>query len=140
MADGAFSSIGGLPSANIFWIHRLISLAADIGFKCQLDLAWPLFGIVREEKEMQTFSSTSWRRSTSTGRISLRHRFAQQHNQSKSFIKKSDLHTPPSWCATDDMTNTKTITSVWNLQCTTKTFGDNNYATAYYNSLIRSLS
>ena len=50
MADGAFSSIRGLPSANIFWFHRLISLAADIGFKCQLDLEWPLLGIVRDEK------------------------------------------------------------------------------------------
>ena len=57
MADGAFSSIRGLPSANIFWFHRLISLAADIGFKCQLDLEWPLLGIIREEKEMQPFSS-----------------------------------------------------------------------------------
>ena len=57
MADGAFSSKGGLPSANIFLFPRLISLAADIGFKCQLDLEWPLLGIVREEKEMQTFSS-----------------------------------------------------------------------------------
>ena len=58
IADGAFSSIGGLPSANIFWFHQLISLAADIGFKCQLDLEWPLLGIGREEKELQTFSST----------------------------------------------------------------------------------
>ena len=56
MADGAFSSIGGLPSANICRFHQLISLAADIGFKCRLDL--PLMGIVHEEKEMQTFSST----------------------------------------------------------------------------------
>ena len=36
-----------------------------------------------------------WRRSTSTGRISSRHRFAQTRNQSNSFPKKSDLHTPP---------------------------------------------
>ena len=57
MADGAFSSIGGLPSANICWFHQLISLAADIGFKCRLDLERPLLGIVHEEKEMQTFSS-----------------------------------------------------------------------------------
>ena len=58
MADRAFCSNGGLPSANIFRFHRLISLAADIGFKCRLDLERPLLGIVREEKEMQTFSST----------------------------------------------------------------------------------
>ena len=58
MADGAFSSIGGLPSANSFRFHQLISLAADIGFKCRLDLERPLLGIVRDEKEMRTFSST----------------------------------------------------------------------------------
>ena len=58
VADGAFSSIGGLPSANIFRFYQLISLAADIGYKCQLDLERPLLGIVREEKEMQTFPST----------------------------------------------------------------------------------
>ena len=58
MADRGFSGNGGLLSANIVRFHHLISLAADIGFKCRLDQDRPLLGIVREEKEMQTFSST----------------------------------------------------------------------------------
>ena len=43
--------------------------------------------------------------STSTGQISLRHGFAQSRNQSCSSHKISELHTLPSWCTTDDMTD-----------------------------------
>ena len=45
------------------------------------------------EKE-RSFFLHIWRRGTSTGQMSSRHRFAQPRNQFQSFRKKSDIHTP----------------------------------------------
>ena len=72
------------------------------------------------EKE-KSFFLHFWRRSTSTGRISSRHRFTQPRNQSQSFCKKNQTFIPlPSWWSKSDwqtklQTDRKTIKRAWNL-------------------------
>ena len=75
-----------------------------------------------------------WRRSTSTGRISSRHRFAQPRDQCKSFRKKirpSNPHLHGALRATWQ-TNRKTIKRAWNLQDTTYPFGDNLFKFSFH--------
>ena len=67
-----------------------------------------LFWASNMRRKREQFFLHIWRRGTSAGRISSRHRFAQPRNQSKSFRKNQTFIPPSLWCTTDDMTNRQT--------------------------------
>ena len=131
MFDAALSDVSGIPSAKFFQFQHLMWIFCE-GYWLQM-ATWstktsPWCPTWRERNA--NFVLHFWRKSTSTGRISLRQRFAQPRNQSKSFRKNQTFKPLPSWWSQSDMTDLQTERQLnaRNLQDTTYPFGNEKRA------------